>query len=368
MPATGFSNPDRSQHRRILIAGGHEHIRGGLEIFIARARTCLGIDAHCFTETPGAAPGSLGRYIRALRSFRRALPLCDIVWLQYGSAFDLAYLVVAKLSGKKIAVTPHLGGGWRSMRHGAVRTLCNRLLMVADAVFTLHQTQPQALRFPARLRRRCRVMGTFLPRELLEGETLSRHPAGPLKLVHVARLSAAKGSFAFLDVCETLRRRGVAVEAVMVGPGDDAVRGALTADIDRRGLAVTLLGALPPADLIAMLRRQDVLVNLSLQDAYPLTVLEALLCGVVPVVASLPGTRELAADAPAIALVTGQDTEAAADRILAIDWAGFGSSAEVLRRKFGWTALARRYADAFTGLTANPPRNVCSPSIKATAS
>jgi glycosyltransferase involved in cell wall biosynthesis len=367
MPATGLPAPDRSQPRRILIAGGHQHIRGGLEIFIARDSACLGIGGHCFTETPGAGPGSLGCYIRALRAFRRALSSYDIVWLQYGSVFDLAYLALAKLSGKKVVVTPHLGGGWRSMRRGAVRTVCNRLLTLADAVFTLHQTQPLSLGFPARLGRRCRVMGTFLPRELLEGDTPSRRPARPVKLVHVARLSAAKGSFAFLEVCEALRRRGVAFEATMVGPGDDAVRRALTAEIERRSLAVTRLGALPPPELMALLRRQDVLVNLSLQDAYPLTVMEALLCGVAPVASSLPGTRELAVDAPAIALVAGQDAEAAADRILAIDWASVANSAEVLRRKFGWAVLARRYAGAFAGLAANPPRIACDKPIKAIA-
>jgi glycosyltransferase involved in cell wall biosynthesis len=367
MPATGFFNPDCSPRRRILIAGGHQHIRGGLEIFITRASACLGITSHCFTETPGAGLASLWRYIGALQSFRRALPAYDIVWLQYGSAFDLAYLVMAKLFGKSVAVTPHLGGGWRSMRHGAVRTVCNRLLMLADAVFTLYQTQPLSLGFPARLGRRCRVMGTFLPRELLEGDTPSHLPSGSLKLVHVARLSAAKGSFAFLEVCEALRRRGVAFEATMIGPGDDAVRDALTADIARRGLAVTLLGALPPAEFIAVLRRQDVLVNLSLQDAYPLTVIEALLCGVAPVASSLPGTKELAADAPAISLVAGQDAEAAAARILSIDWAAVPSGAEALRRKFDWTVLARRTNDAFTELTSNPPQTACSPSTKAIA-
>jgi glycosyltransferase involved in cell wall biosynthesis len=94
------------------------------------------------------------------------------------------------------------------------------------------------------------------------------------------------------------------------------------------------------------------LVNLSLQDAYPLTVIEALLCGMVPVCSALPGTIELAAEAPVIALVDGQDGDAAATRIVAIDWTEVPSGAEVMRHKFDWTPLSHRYRNAFFELTA----------------
>jgi len=338
--------------RRILMAGGHEHICGGLEIFISRAQACLGIGTHQFTETPGAGFDSLWRYVLALRNFIRQLRSHDIIWLQYGSVFDLAYLVVAKLFGKTVVVTPHLGSGWRSMRNGGVRMLCNRLLLLADVVFTLYESQPEALRFPPALTRRCRVMGTFLPRALLDGELPSRIPSHPLRLVHVARLSADKGSFAFLDVCEALQRRGVAFEATLIGPAGRETRQALEESIARRRLTVSILGALPQADLIAALRRYDVLVNLSLQDAYPLTVIEALLCGVVPVCSALPGTIELAAEAPVIALVQGQDGEAAAARIAAIDWTAIPNGADAMRSKFSWTSLSRRYRSAFAELAA----------------
>jgi glycosyltransferase involved in cell wall biosynthesis len=103
-----------------------------------------------------------------------------------------------------------------------------------------------------------------------------------------------------------------------------------------------------------LLKRQDVLVNLSLQDAYPLTVIEALLSGVAPICCALPGTEELAADAPAISLVNGQDSDAAVARILAIDWAAMKDSADALRSKFNWAAVSRRYGEAFLQLTKRP--------------
>jgi glycosyltransferase involved in cell wall biosynthesis len=345
MSAAGFI-----LERRIVIAGGHATACGGLEAFIARARACLGIETHVFTDTPGYGTAGVRDWLRAMGRFVRQARSHDVIWLHYGSAFDLAYLVLAKMLGKTVAVTPHLGASWRAMRVAALRGLTNRILCLADAVFTLHETQPQALQFPASLRPRCVVMGTFLPKDLLEHEARDRKPGQPLKLVHVARLSAAKGSFAFLDVCNVLRRRGILFEATMIGQADIGIRTTLAAMIAERKLPVVVMDALPQDAFLDVLRQQDVLVNLSLQDAYPLTVIEALLCGVAPVCSALSGTRELAADAPVISLVEGQDAEAAADRIVSLDWSALASSSTAMRRKFAWAGLERRYRERFAAL------------------
>jgi glycosyltransferase involved in cell wall biosynthesis len=183
----------------------------------------------------------------------------------------------------------------------------------------------------------------------------------------VARLSVDKGSFAFLDVCEALQRRGITFESAMIGPASPETHQALAADIARRSLTVSILGALPQADMIAALHHYDVLVNLSLQDAYPLTVVEALLCGMAPVCSALPGTMELAAEAPVIALVQGQDGEAAAGQIAAIDWAAIPSGAAVMRHKFGWASLSCRYRSAFAELMAGRRLAPSNKSLKAVA-
>lgn len=336
--------------RRILMAGGHQHILGGLEIFIARARDCLGLDAPCYTDTPSAGLQSIRDYVAGLWRFAHQLPEYDIVWLHYGSAFDLAYLLVAKLSGKTVVVTPHLGRSWRTMRLGAVRAVCNRFLTAADAVFTLYRAQAAELSFPDHLARRCLVMPTFLPRALLEADAMRPAYAGPLRLIHIARLSAEKGSFAFLSVCAELRRRGVPLEASIVGPADDIVRQALQAEIASKTLPVTLAGALPQDALMELLRRHDVLVNLSLQDAYPLTILEALLCGVAPVCCALPGTEEMAAETAAILLVDGQNSQAAADQVLAVSRDTVRDGARLMRDKFDWARSKLRYNAAFASL------------------
>lgn len=355
-------------HGRVLIAGGHASACGGLEAFVTRARACLGIEAHVFTETPGYGGVGVRDWLRAMRRFVGMARSHDVIWIQYGSAFDLAYLLLAKALGKAAVVTPHLGATWRVMRNPVARAMSNRILSLADAVFTLHQTQPQNLQFPPSVIRRCTVMGTFLPKELLEANAPARVPGVPLKLVHVARLSAEKGSFAFLDVCAALRRRGVAFAGTIIGQADPEVRSRLATIIDRQNLPVVMMDALAQDAFVDMLRRQDVLVNLSLQDAYPLTVIEALLCGVAPVCSALPGTRDLAADAPVISLIDGQDSEAAADKIMAIDWSALPHGAAVTRRKFHWAGLKRRYHERFAALAAKRSSVSIRPSLQARAS
>jgi glycosyltransferase involved in cell wall biosynthesis len=345
---TGSFDRNAPSMSRILIAGGHERITGGLEIFISRARACLGLESHVFTDTPGR--GGVAHYVKAILRFVAALRSHDIVWLQYGSAFDLLFLVIAKCFGKKVAVTIHMGASWRSVRNTVFRTICNRVLCLADVVFVLYKTQPEQLGFPARLIRRCKVMPTFLPQALVDRPTSQLTLGNPLRLVHVARLSAEKGSFAFLDVCEILRRRDIRVEAAIVGRADDETRQELEAKIAQSGVAVRMVGELPQPELMDFLKRQDVLVNLSLQDAYPLTVIEALLSGVAPVCCVLPGTEELAADAPVISLVDGQDSDAAADRIMEIDWTAMKDGADALRCKFNWTVVSRLYREIFLQL------------------
>lgn len=348
MPRNKASNSEWS--RRVLIAGGHAHICGGLEIFIARAGECLGIEAHCYSETPGRDLRSVGRYVAGLWHFFRMLKNYDIVWLHYGSAFDLAYLVVAKIAGKQVAVTPHLGRNWRAMRIGVLRATSNRLLSAADRVFTLYKAQPSELAFPSALKQRCSVMGTFLPKALLDSGTARPAHSGKLRLIHLARLSAAKGSFAFLEVCDELRRRGISYEATLAGPASSEVLAALQREIAGKNLTVSVLGNVPQEAVMELLHRHDVLVNLSLQDAYPLTVIEALLCGVTPVCARLAGAEELASETQAICLVDGQDAKAAADCILAIDTSTVVTSAAAMRQTFSWASMTARYRLAFTDL------------------
>jgi glycosyltransferase involved in cell wall biosynthesis len=338
---------------RILVAGGHERITGGLEIFISRARACLGLESHVFSDTPGSG-SAMTHYVKALLRFAARLRSHDVVWLHYGSAFDLAFLVIAKCFGKKVAVTIHMGASWRTVRNSVFRTICNRLLCLADVVFVLYKTQPEQLGFPARLIRRCKVLPTFLPQALVDRPTAQHAVGNPLRLVHVARLSGEKGSFAFLDVCESLRRHDIRFEATIVGRADEETHRMLEAKITQSRLAVTLLGELPQTELMDLLKRQDVLVNLSLQDAYPLTVIEALFSGVAPVCCALPGTEELAADASVISLVNGQDGDAAANRILSIDWPAMKDGADALRSKLNWAAVSRRYGEAFSQLAERP--------------
>jgi glycosyltransferase involved in cell wall biosynthesis len=348
--------------RGILIAGGHARFSGGLEIFARRATDCLTLAKRKVslfrTETPGAPGQGLREYLGALAFFPFALRRRRVVWLQYGSIFDLAFLAIAKACGRKVAVTPHLGSGWRSQRNPILRAVSNRTLMLADAVFALYRAQAEDLRFPSALKRKCRPMPTFLPPEVLATGPAAPRDKKRLRLLHVARLSAEKGTFAFLAVCADLKRRGVAFEAAIVGHAEPELRARIEGEIARNGLVggVALLPFMAPERLSSFMRGFDVLVNLSVQDAYPLTVLEALGCGLAAVCTALPGTREMAADFAGIRLVEGQDAKRATERVCAAARRPADQRGK-LRTMYGWPAVGARYGEALDALgEKTPPR------------
>lgn len=134
---------------------------------------------------------------------------------------------------------------------------------------------------------------TFLPRCFPADRGLSRQQNGKLALVHAGRLSDAKGTFLFLEVCATLDRLGYDFSAQLIGSCDDATQHRIDAFIHLNDLAarVEIVGLLPEGRLLAALSLADALIHLSDIDSFPLIVLEAIGCGVFPICKDLPGAR-----------------------------------------------------------------------------
>lgn len=249
----------------------------------------------------------------------------DCVWLQYVNLPDLGYVVVARLVGLPMLVTPHLGANWRSQSLPWLRRLSRGLLGLAGRIALLSPTQVTEVDFPATVPRS--MIRTFLPRPLLEaplgptpvddgigvngtgvngtavhgtgadgsdGKGAGR-PATALRLLHSARLSDGKGSFLFVEVCRRLAEAGVDFEARITGTADDETAQRLRVAIAGSGLGERLRwdGRADLAEQIAHLDAADVLVHLSVVDSYPLIVLEALAFGVHPVCIDLAGARDM---------------------------------------------------------------------------
>lgn len=282
----------------VLILGGSPNHPGGVEAFCDRAahvlRTRCGAQASVMpTQTAYLTLARLPAYIASLfhLTFRHNRP--DCVWLQYVNLPDLGYLVVAKLFGLRVVISPHLGGNWRSQSVPLLRRLSAALLRFADGIAFLSPTQEAEIALPRRvLRLRIR---TLLPELALVSPTEDETHPPLLRLLHSSRLSEGKGTFLFVEVCARLRDAGVACTGRIAGGTDEATFARLRALIAARGLEdqVVLLGRLPIEEVLQEMRQSDVLVHLSRIDSYPLVVLEAMACATLPVCIDLAGARDM---------------------------------------------------------------------------
>jgi glycosyltransferase involved in cell wall biosynthesis len=119
---------------------------------------------------------------------------------------------------------------------------------------------------------------------------------GPLRLLFVGRLVSEKGVLILLRALALLRRRGVEVEAVLVGDGP--YRGELEQVARRLGVAgeLTFTGALTGDRLAPLYREADVFCLPSFAEGLPVVLMEAM-ANELPVITSrLAGIAELVDD------------------------------------------------------------------------
>jgi glycosyltransferase involved in cell wall biosynthesis len=110
----------------------------------------------------------------------------------------------------------------------------------------------------------------------------------PPTVLSVGRLSPEKGQLSLLEAVGCLKSRGVAVRAKVIGDGPSSSQlreHARALGIEDR---VEFTGALPAAAVAAELADADVFCLASFAEGIPVSVMEALACG-VPVVATLVG-------------------------------------------------------------------------------
>src|SRR5262249_31910247 len=117
---------------------------------------------------------------------------------------------------------------------------------------------------------------------------------GPLRLVYAGRIERNKGVLDLPAIDRRLRRDGVPVVWTVIGsgPDDTALRQGFAAEA-----SATFTGALTPDACRARLPDHDVLVLPSYGEGLPLSLLEAMGAGLVPVVSDLEsGIREVVCD------------------------------------------------------------------------
>ncbi len=188
-------------------------------------------------------------------------------------------------------------------------------------------------------------------------------PPAPLRLVYLGRVAQhEKRAFDFLPFVRELDRHGVAYRFTVVGDGPDgpAVRAQL-ADHVAAG-RVVFHGAQPHAAALRLLAEQDVLLLFSEFEGLPISMLEGMARGVVPVVPRLAGgISEVIRDkANGRLYPTGEPAQAAAlvhelarqpETCLALGRAARATALEFSREK-----CMAAYAGLFRELLRAPPR------------
>jgi glycosyltransferase involved in cell wall biosynthesis len=108
------------------------------------------------------------------------------------------------------------------------------------------------------------------------------------------------------------------VKFIIVGEGSQAEFLKRKIENENCSAAVEFTGSLNRADLIALLKRSDIYVSTSLSDSTSVSLLEAMSCGLVPIVTDIPGNREWVQDQVNGFLTDTRHPSLLAEKILAV--------------------------------------------------
>ncbi|HKX78261.1 MAG TPA: glycosyltransferase [Novosphingobium sp.] len=300
MSAPPEQRTDPAEILRLCIVGGSMRHRGGVEAFCARALAA--IDAHApqvsatwvYADTAYLGLSGLGRFLGRLRQIWRMRRSVDVVWVQVSNLPDLAFLLLLGSGPARVLATPHFGSNSRLQSRGWRRATCRRALGLADRLGLLFDDQSREIDLPPQVP--CETIGTMLPRSACSRTELSPNAKpGSLRLVHAARFSEGKGSFAMVDLCARLKATGYPFQARLIGRADQATMTRLTSAIATAGIGeqVEVIAWLDEAAMQQALREADVLVHLSRLDSFPLIVLEAQAAGALPLIRPMTGGKAM---------------------------------------------------------------------------
>jgi len=187
------------------------------------------------------------------------------------------------------------------------------------AVCNAHSAAMLRERFPACAGRvRLLYHGLDLSRFEFRPPPAARPAGAPLRILGIGRLVPKKGFDSLIAACGLLAREGASVECVIRGEGgpEQARLEALIAS-QAPGL-VRLDGYLPEPELIAEMRRYDLLAAPSIvqadgaMDGIPNVVIEAMAIGLPVVTTAVAGLPEIARDGRTALVVPGGDPAALA--------------------------------------------------------
>ena len=266
---------------------------------------------------------------------------------------DLAYLIVAKLLGRRVVNQIHGGAMPQDFFRGNafLTWVVRRFLLSSDVVTVLSSAELIAYRaFDARLN--VHLVPNAINPEGLADQMRSYNIDKPLNLVYVGRLVRTKGLFEVIAALIELKHAGRKFKLSIAGGGPD--QNDLITAVERAGLKdrVQFLGCVFDVEKCRLWLDSDVFVFPTYQEGLPYSLLEAMAAGCVPIATPVAAISDVMQDGKHGLFVPAKDAGALATAIATLDddREGLMRMAEAARRRVLAQYTMARLADDFRKL------------------
>jgi glycosyltransferase involved in cell wall biosynthesis len=273
------------QRRRLLFVGAHPKANGSN--IAASHELALRLRTSGWnTQVVSMHAHPVGRLVEQVRAVLRAAPATTLVLLDVfsGRALSWARVAAAVCRARKVPYAAILHGGGLADLATKSPQLLEPLLCGAESTITpspwLARTVAERLVRPIVIPNGIDLSGyTWRERRALAPEILWLRALHPIYRPELA-----------IQTVALLRRAGVPARLTMVGPDKAGLRPQLERKIRAAQLEkfVRIVGPVPKAEIPQWLDRADILLNTTDVDNAPVSLVEALACG-VPVVSTDAG-------------------------------------------------------------------------------
>ena len=211
-------------------------------------------------------------------------------------------------------------------------------------------------------------LGIPIPRNVAPREP---NPNAPLRLIYYGRLeNDSKGVRIFPEIVAALKKRNLQYEWTIqgTGPEESYLRHALAAEIEKG--SVRFAAPVSQELLPGVVRAHDIYVLTSTNEGGPLTLLEAMALGLVPVCGDIPALVQDVITADNGFRVPRADADAYAERISKLDADRnlleqmSAAAQKAITETFSQESMARRYAQLFVSLATPESSRVWSEEIR----
>lgn len=282
--------------------------------------------------------GMLGIVPKTVR-FARIMELdgIDHIHAHFASHPALAALIIHRLTGIPFSFTAH-----GSDIHVDQTMLGRKIAASAFAVMISEYNRQFVLDHTrADLAPKMRIVRCGVDPEVFGERPAERDPDLPFQILCVASLRDVKGHRHLIDACAILQERGLAFTCHLVGDGP--LRDEIEQQGRARGLAdhIVLHGSLSRPEVVQRMQSADVVVLPSVlaprgnREGIPVSLMEAMACGLPVVSSRLSGIPELVLHGETGLLTEPTDAPAIADALLSL------AHDPALRLRLGAAARAR---------------------------